>query len=100
MAISRPGSDACPRFDRAVTDRLRAPRTGVRGVKIHPTPGTGFPPISLPGSKSQGRSAWNSWNESLDSTNAPDFSAIRRMNPSPLPMAPAGGVIISPCSTA
>ena len=98
---SRPASAAfAPRFDLQVTDRLLAPRTGVRGVKIQPTPGTGLPPMSRPGSKSHGRSAWNSWNESLDRTSAPDFSAMRRMNPSPRPMAPAGGVIISPCSTA
>ena len=29
------------------------PRTGVRREKIHPTPGTGLPPISRPRSKSQ-----------------------------------------------
>ncbi len=45
------------RFDLLVTDRLFAPRTGVLGVKIQPTPGTGLPPMSLPGSNSQGRSA-------------------------------------------
>ena len=33
--------------------RLRGPRTGVRSEKIHPTPGTGLPPISRPRSKSQ-----------------------------------------------
>ena len=88
------------RLDLAVTERLRGPRTGVRGVKTQPTPGTGLPPISRPASNSQGRSAWNSWNESLDSTRAPDFSAMRRMKPSPRPTAPAGGVTISPCSMA
>lgn len=80
--------------------RLFGPRTGVRGVKTHPTPGTGFPPISRPGSNSHGRSAWNSWNESFERTSAPAFSAMRRMKPSPRPTAPAGGVSISPCSSA
>ena len=32
----------------------------VPGVKTQPTPGTGFPPISRPTSKSQGYSSWNS----------------------------------------
>ena len=32
--------------------RLLGPRTGVRGVKIHPTPGTGLPPMSRPSSNS------------------------------------------------
>ena len=33
--------------------RLRGPRTGDRGVKIHPIPGTGTPPMRRSGSKSQ-----------------------------------------------
>jgi hypothetical protein len=33
---------------------LLVPRTGWRGVKIQPTPATGFPPISRPMSKSHG----------------------------------------------
>jgi hypothetical protein len=57
---SSASSAANSRFDRAVTERLRGPRTGVRGVNTHPTPGTGFPPIRRSGSKSHGRSAWNS----------------------------------------
>ncbi len=61
LTVSRSTSAARPsRLDLEVTDRLRAPRTGVRGVKIQPTPGTGLPPMSRPGSNSQGRSAWNS----------------------------------------
>jgi hypothetical protein len=80
--------------------RLFGPRTGVRGVKIHPTPGTGLPPISRPSSKSHLYSPWNSWNESLDSTTAPVRSAMRSRNPSPRPMAPAGGDTISPASSA
>ena len=80
--------------------RLLAPRTGRRGVKIQPTPGTGFPPIRRPGSKSQGCSPWNSWNESLESTTAPVRSAMRSTKASPRPMAPAGGDTTSPCSSA
>ena len=38
----------------AVAARLLGPRMGRRGVKIHPTPGTGFPPMSRPSSNSQG----------------------------------------------
>src|SRR5829696_3889633 len=37
-----------------VTMRLLAPRTGERGAKIQPTPGTGLPPMSRPSSKSHG----------------------------------------------
>jgi hypothetical protein len=33
--------------------RLFGPRTGVRGVKIQPTPGTGLPPNKRPLSNSQ-----------------------------------------------
>ena len=83
-----------------VTARLRGPRTGVRAVKIHPTPGTGFPPIRRPSSNSHGCSAWNSWNESLDRTWAPVRSATRRTKASPLPMAPAGGDTSSLWATA
>ena len=84
----------------AVAARLLGPRMGSRGVKIHPTPGTGLPPISRPSSKSHGCSPWNSWKESLDSTVAPVRSAIRSTNASPRPMAPAGGEMISPLSMA
>ena len=83
-----------------VAARLRGPRTGRRGVNIHPTPGIGFPPMSRPSSNSQGCSAWNSWNESLDRTCAPTRSATRRTNASPRPMAPAGGETNSPWATA
>ncbi len=48
--------------------RLTIPRTGRRSEKIHPTPGTGLPPISRPGSNSHSYSAWNSWNESFERT--------------------------------
>ena len=71
--------------------RLLGPRTGVRGVKIQPTPGTGLPPTRRPSANSQLYSPWNSWNESLERTVAPVRSAICRRNPSPRPMAPAGG---------
>jgi hypothetical protein len=37
-----------------VTMRLFAPRTGARGAKIHPMPGTGLPPTSRPSSNSHG----------------------------------------------
>jgi len=88
------------RFACRRTSRLRGPRTGARGVKIQPTPGTGLPPISRPRSNSQLYSAWNSWNESLDSTMASVRSAIRNRNPSPRPTAPAGGDTISPAASA
>ena len=84
----------------AVAARLLGPRMGRRGVKIHPTPGTGLPPIRRPSSKSHGCSPWNSWNESLDSTMAPVRSAMRSTNASPRPMAPAGGEMTSPLSIA
>ncbi len=48
--------------------RLRGPRTGWRGLKIHPIPGTGVPPRRRPRSNNQGCSPWNSWNESFEST--------------------------------
>ena len=80
--------------------RLRTPRTGLRGVKIHPTPGTGLPPISRSSSKSQGCSAWNSWKESFDSTWAPTRSATRSKKASPRPTAPAGGDTSSAWATA
>ncbi len=80
--------------------RLFGPRTGVRGVKIQPTPGTGLPPINRPSSKSHLYSPWNSWNESFDSTTAPVRSAMRSKNPSPRPTAPAGGDTISPAASA
>ena len=50
------GADSGSRFDRvsAVAARLLTPRTGSRCVKIHPTPGTGLPPMSRPSSKSHG----------------------------------------------
>ena len=90
----------CLAFASAVAARLFGPRIGRRGVKIHPTPGTGLPPISRPSSKSHGCSPWNSWNESLERTVAPVRSAMRSTNASPRPMAPAGGEIISPLSIA
>jgi len=80
--------------------RLRTPRTGLRGVKIQPTPGTGFPPINRSSSKSQGCSAWNSWKESFDNTWAPTRSATRSRNASPRPTAPAGGDTSSAWATA
>jgi hypothetical protein len=83
-----------------VATRLLGPRTGVRGVKIQPTLGTGFPPTRRPSSNSHRYSPWNSWNESLDSTSAPMRSAMRSRNPSPRPIAPAGGDTISPASSA
>ncbi len=50
------GADSGSRFERvsAVAARLLTPRTGSRCVKIHPTPGTGLPPMSRPSSKSHG----------------------------------------------
>src|SRR5580704_556119 len=72
----------------AVAARLLGPRMGRRGVKIHPTPGTGFPPMSRPSSNSQGCWPWNSWKESLERTTAPVRSAMRRTKASPRPMAP------------
>jgi len=41
-------------FFSAVAARLLGPRMGKRGVKIHPTPGTGLPPISRPSSNNHG----------------------------------------------
>src|SRR5690349_159 len=58
-------------FAAEVARRLTGPRTGVRSRKTQPTPGTGFPPMSRPSSKSQGCTAWSSWKESLESTVAP-----------------------------
>ena len=43
-----------------VATRLRGPLTGVRGVKILPTPGTGLPPTSREAENSQSCSPWNS----------------------------------------
>ncbi len=80
--------------------RLRGPRTGWRGLKIHPTPGTGVPPRRRPRSNNQGCSPWNSWNESFDSTVPSTFSATRSKNASPRPMAPAGGWTYSPRNAA
>ena len=71
--------------------RLTIPRTGRRNEKIQPTPGTGLPPMRRPGSKSHSYSAWNSWNESLDTTVASVRFAIWSRKPSPRPTAPAGG---------
>ncbi len=76
---------------RCVVLRLTIPRTGRRNEKIQPTPGTGFPPMRRPGSKSHSYSAWNSWKESLETTVAPVRFAICSRNPSPRPTAPAGG---------
>ncbi len=84
----------------AVAARLLGPLMGRRGVKIHPTPGTGFPPMSRPSSNSQGCWPWNSWNESLERTTAPVRSAMRKTKASPRPMAPAGGETTSPLSIA
>jgi hypothetical protein len=75
-------------------------RTGRRGVKTQPTPFTGLPPMSRPSSKSHGYSSWNSWNESLLNTTPLIRSAIFKMKASPRPIAPAGGVTISPASSA
>jgi len=74
--------------------------TGNRGVKTQPTPFTGFPPIRRPSSKSHGYSSWNSWNESLLNTTPLMRSAIFKMKASPRPIAPAGGVTISPANSA
>ena len=82
------------------TSRLFGPRTGVRSMKIHPTPGTGLPPTNRPLSKSQACSAWNSWKESFDRTVAPVFWAIRSRKASPRPIAPAGGDTTSPAASA
>ena len=59
-----------------------------------------LPPTRRDVANSQSCSPWNSWNESLDSTVAPVFSAMRRRKASPLPMAPAGGETISPWASA
>ena len=87
-------------FASAVAARLLGPRMGSRGVKIHPTPGTGLPPMRRPSLNSHGCSPWNSWKESLDRTMAPVRSAMRRTKASPRPIAPAGGEITSPLSIA
>ncbi len=70
---------------------LLGPRTGVLAVKTQPTSGTGLPPMRRPLLNSHSCSPWNSWNESLDKTVAPTFSAILSRKASPRPMAPAGG---------
>ena len=69
-------------------------------MNTQPTWGTGLPPMSRPFSNSHGYSPWNSWNESFDRMAAPARRAICRMNASPRPMAPAGGVISSLALTA
>jgi hypothetical protein len=71
--------------------RLVGPRTGDRGEKIQPIPGTGVAPSSRPRSKSHGCSPWNSWNESFERTVPSTFSATRNRKASPRPIAPAGG---------
>ena len=86
-------------FD-VVAARLFAPLTGVRSVKIQPTPCTGLPPMSRPSSKSQGWSPWNSWNESFERTTAPWRWAIFKIKTSPRPIVPAGGATTSPWSSA
>ena len=43
-----------------VATRLRGPLTGVLGVKIQPTPGTGLPPTRRDWENSQSCSPWNS----------------------------------------
>src|ERR1039458_3014273 len=58
--------------------RLRGPRTGRRGVKIHPTPGTGLPPTRRPSSKRHGCSSWYSWNQTIHSPTAPVRSTVSR----------------------
>ena len=78
-----------------VAMRLFGPRTGVRSVKIQPTPVTGLPPTNRPSSNSHSYSPWNSWKESFEKTVAPTRSAISRRNLSPRPIVPAGGVINS-----
>ena len=80
--------------------RLVAPRTGARGTNTHPTWGIGFPPKRRPSSKSHGCAPWNSWNESFESTTASARRATSRMNASPRPIAPAGGVIMPPLEMA
>ena len=80
--------------------RLVGPRTGARSMNTQPTWGTGLPPMRRPRSNSQGNSPWNSWNESLERMAALARRAIWRMNASPRPMAPAGGVISSLALTA
>ena len=83
-------------FDSRTARRLTGPRTGVRLTKTQPIGGTGLPPTRRPSSKSQSKVPWNSWNESFEKTLAPALSAICRMNASPRPIAPAGGVTRSP----
>ena len=80
--------------------RLVGPRTGARSMNTQPTWGTGLPPIRRPFSKSHGYWPWNSWKESLERIEASARRAICRTNPSPRPMAPAGGVISSLAATA
>ncbi len=100
VAASATGSLPLRRLASLTASRLLGPLTGVRGVKIHPTPGTGLPPTNRPLSNSHSCSPWNSWKESLDRTVAPVFSAMRSRNASPRPMAPAGGETTSPASSA
>ena len=85
-----------PRFSR-VARRLVGPRTGVRHTKTQPMAGTGLAPRSRPSSNNQSYCPpWNSWNESFEKTVPFTLSATWRMNASPRPIAPAGGVTISP----
>ena len=65
--------------------RLVGPRTGVRGEKIQPIPGTGVAPSRRPRSNSHGCSPWNSWNESFDKTVASTFSATLQEKGVPAP---------------
>ncbi len=71
----------------------RGPGRGAR--RPSPTPGTGLPPMRRSSSNSHSYSAWNSWNESLESTVAATRLAIWRTKASPRPTAPAGGVTSS-----
>ena len=80
--------------------RLTAPRTGTRATKTQPTPGTGLPPKRRSSSNSHEYVPWNSWNESFERMVASVRFAICRTKASPRPTAPAGGVRISPASTA
>ena len=75
-------------------------RKEARSMNTQPTWGTGLPPMRRPFSKSHGYWPWNSWKESLERIEACARRAICRTNPSPRPMAPAGGVISSLAATA
>ena len=75
-----------------VTDRLLGPRTGVRGVKIHPTPGHRLPADQPTlARRATGARRGTPGRSRSTAPGRPTLSAIRRMKPSPAPDRPGRG---------